>query len=346
MNTSESDVPRKHRQQLVATGVSAYRLIESVEQAATKGGWSGTFVRYGIILAEALVAEEIAVGDDAVQSVSSITALQPADAEKAWECLALTVSKARPSHAVMKLVISNFGRWLDKVGPTRRDALLKYLSRAQDFLSAIGPNGMEKVLIDLVALPAPKAEDYLGFLTHYTRCPKQAALAIQQFARRAIEWDCKKYLDELLIVLPPESMFVDTDSEHYIVALATMSESCARTSGRAVWDQAIVLALNLGKLSLSTGYYAARSLASVLQTLREDAVPSYLNEFTRLAETVGVGIAGFSLQELPKLYIKYGTERAGNFVALACEIGVISGPHAAVWFLERRTEVSREILPF
>jgi hypothetical protein len=345
MKKIEIDIPRIHRQQLAETGVVAYRLIEALEQTAITGGWSGTFVRNGILLSETLIALRIPVGDEAIKSISLLKTLQPNEAEKSWACLANLVSSLRPSRSLIKFIITNFGSWLDKARGEKIDSIADFLTGSHDLLSTISFKDTDQLINEILKMPPPKSKDFAIFIKQYTRCSRPAALAIQQFAKRAIDWDSQNYLNQLLIVLPPGRVSSEVDSENFIRGLASMSEACAGLPNKEVWGTAVDLSLRIGMLSLSTGYYASRSLAGALRKLDNNAGPSYLNSFSRLFEKLGVGIAGFSIHELPKLYAKHGTEKTERFVTLACDVFEISGSHAAVWFLERRSTISRQALP-
>jgi hypothetical protein len=74
-----------------------------------------------------------------------------------------------------------------------------------------------------------------------------------------------------------------------------------------------------------------------------DAVP-YVRAFHRLAKAMGIRIVGYGLNVLPRIFAKYGNERAVDFVNSASMVAETYGVTAGDSFLERKTVAAKEVL--
>ena len=346
MNAEELEIATKHRQELVASGLDAYRLLEVVEPTAVRGKWEDEFFRHGIALVDVLVAEEIHVDKRAVESMVSLSKLDAPEALKAWECLALAVQGVRPARGVMRLVLTHFCRWMEMVGAERRSALFSHLPTLGHAFSLLDEKSIERIFGDILALPPAKAHVFLEIIAKYAHSSKDTVLSVSRFARRAVEWEREEFLVKLVEVMPPDRVLGDSDSMHFISTVVATLDECSRTGGRLLWDASAGLLLAIGKLDHSSGFFAAKSLSRSLLRVSKMEKVSYVEDFGVLVGSVGIRTVGFSLRELPGLYKEYGVDRVHRFITVTREIAATSGRSAAVGFLERRTAVARTMLPF
>ena len=346
MNTEESEIATKHRQELVASGLEAYRLLEVVEPTALKGKWESEFFRHGIALVDALVAEEIHVDKSAVESMASLSKLDAPDAQKAWECLSLTVQSVRPARRVMRLVLTCFCQWMETVGDGRRGALFLHLPTLGSAFALVDGKSVDRIIGDVLALPSAKATVYLEIVAKYAHSSKDIVLSVCRFARKAVEWEREELLGKLVDAMPPDTVLGDTDAMHFIPTVVAALDECSRTGGKLLWDASAGLLLTIGKLDHSSGFFAAKLLPRSLLRVGNVEKASYVEDFGVLVESVGIRTVGFALRELPGLYKEYGVDRVHRFVAVTRKIAATSGRSAAVGFLERRTAVARTMLPF
>ncbi len=345
MSTIESEVARKHRQLLGSAGLGAYCLLDCVEPAAAAAGWIGSYRRARLIIIESLTSQEISVGDSELNSVARIGKLPPADAESALQCLGVLLTKSKPSRRLGRVILRDFGSWIDRAGPQRLRLFLKCLTQAPELLSIAGVVVVDQILDDTKSMGNSQFESYLKLVAGYSCCPPKTISALQRFARRAIECEGERHIDELVALLPPESTLNDSDRDNFMIGLGTISDIYFRGRGKSSCSKVMELVIGVGRQSLSTGYYVARSLARPKRSLGLEFHESYLSGVRQVISAVGVGAAGFALRELPVLYDKNGQEKTEVFIKYACEIAELSGARAAMAFLERRTEIARTILP-
>ncbi len=102
--------------------------------------------------------------------------------------------------------------------------------------------------------------------------------------------------------------------------------------------------MELAEANLSSGYVAARGLTKKVVTLPTKVSLSYVEDFHRLAVSVGIRVVGFAVNKLPGFYQKFGVERTRKFVETTALVAESYGVTAGQWFYERKTSASRELL--
>lgn len=343
---NHTEIARVHRQQMAEFGVPAYRLLEAAEGPSSTGNWHESFSKNGAVLAEALIAHAVNVDAKSLRSISIVVNLAPTEAERAWECVTTSLEHARPVRGLMKLVLDNFGGWVEMIGPERRAVFFIQYPNLSSAIAVAGPQWMDDLLRQAVVIPPTAAASYLEFVAQYAHCSRDILRSLPQLARAALERDHRDYLTEILIIIPPAETVMDRDSTSFLPALAATATSLMELGGNDTWTRAIGLILKIGRQNRSCAFYTATKIIKSLRAIDSASRISYLTEFTNLVECIGVRVNGYSLCDLPKLYGRYGSARASEFTTIACKIGRSSGPSAGVGFLDRRTKISRALLPF
>jgi hypothetical protein len=141
-------------------------------------------------------------------------------------------------------------------------------------------------------------------------------------------------LREIAEAAPPDAVAESKDARR---ALPQLVATWKELEPETVADLAPLFCA-LAHQSLGSAYYAAREIP---KQRRSAPQRHYLQQFTALAEAVGIQAVGFALKQLPALYEKLGEAAVERFVGQAAEAGRMYGSTAAMWFLEAKTETAR-----
>ncbi len=228
---------------------------------------------------------------------------------------------AHPDRKCLSLLAARFGAWLGQVKPGSQRAFLEGIASMGPAISDLGEQGMGDVIQAVNREPR-----LMACIGSYAFTTKPIVLAMAKLAVDARV----ELLQRLVAAVPVASMEDSRDAERLIPALARVPEALG----------AIVA---LAERNPSSAYGACQGLPAALKKLTAgEARAGFLDDFCRLAETVGISSVGFALNTLPGLYGKLGLEPTRQFVSLAADCTRQYGQSAGQAFLERKTQASRE----
>ncbi len=332
------DLLARHRRALVKR-FPVYGLFDAVESSALPSDALAALRSDAARVAELAVAHEL----DGAPAEACARALLAGGADTSTARFAAwrrTLEAADPDRPGMALALGLFGHWLS-VAPAAEAPLLAGIAGIAPVLAELKADGVLDVVT--VAGSAPDPAALWTAAGAYGSTDGATVLGIIRLGARAQSWDQPALLDRLRVALPPERTDESRDAERFIPALAAFGER-AVALGQAHGQAAVALALTLAENHVSSGYSVATDGRRVLDAMDAVTALAYLEDFGRLADTVGARVTGFGLKTLPGLYPKHGAARTRAFVQAAASVAEAYGTTAAQWFYERKTEVARDLL--
>jgi hypothetical protein len=337
--------PRTHRRELEETKWgSIYRLFNSLEEAGAEPASFALLQKETAAFVELVIAQELRVSNGVFQAFAAITQLgKPLDLDAlaAWRS---ALGAACPSRKGVRLVLNSFDQWLNQVTPDARPSFLQMLPQIAPCIPQLGAKGMQDLLQAASAVAAPDdLRTVWSCVGAYGSTTGPAILAACRIAQRAVAWGERGYIERVKATILPERLGESRDAERLLPALAQLSDSCA-DHGQALWCDAFDLILTLAGANYSSAYVVARDLPKRLRRCPPDAALLYVEDFHRLVGVMGIRVAGFGLNDLPKLYRKCGLTPTRAFVEAARATAEAYGVTAGQWFCEQKTEAARNVL--
>ena len=128
-----------------------------------------------------------------------------------------------------------------------------------------------------------------------------------------------------------------------IKATAHLTEISAER-GELLWCGLMELILDLSSQSYESASFAADNLPKRIKEFSSEGALLYVQAFNRLTKAMGIRVVGYGLNDLPRIFVKHGNERALGFVNSASLVADTYGVTAGQQFLERRTVAAKGAL--
>jgi len=232
---------------------------------------------------------------------------------------------------------------LDEAKPAIRAAFLEVLPQLSPSVGDLGTKGMQELLQGANSLPEDGSRCLLELVGRYGSTDARVILGVSTFAHRAITLGRNEYLAELENVAPPTKVRRVKAASDMIDAVGTLTEICLER-GEILWFRIMDLIFALSRKSFESASFAAANLPKRVQQFSADGAVLYVQAFHSLVQAMGIRVTGYGLNELPKIFAKYGNERAVSFVNSASLAADTYGVTAGQCFLERKTVASKNAL--
>lgn len=221
--------------------------------------------------------------------------------------------------------------------------MLSILPNIAVHVSELKNSGVETLISLFNACSSEREMDLIArCIAGYQESSGEILLAASEIGSRFVRSGVDALIERMLTAVPVDAMLESKDAEALLPAIAKIRVDRADD---AVLSAAAAVCIAAARQNNSSALNLARQLGGAVSPLPPELRVAYLKAFESIVNEAGISLIGYATRQLPGLFQKAGTDRAGAFVAEGLAIARRYGKVAAQEFFEQKTAAAKQAAP-